>query len=124
MLRHLRDELHEHNLYVNQIPELFLWHFDDDKEAAEFFGVTVQTVKRWKKTRRYPMSVVRLLLIVHRGFLPNSRQWREFKVKGEYLITPGGRAVSVYDLHELDIRYKMNEPFGGNVFTRHRQPRT
>ncbi|EPU3406918.1 DUF3653 domain-containing protein [Vibrio vulnificus] len=111
MCKKVRDELYNFGLHINQVSDLLLWHFDSDKEAAEYFGVSVQTVRNWKTKRNWPLSVVRLLLIKHRGYLPTSKAWRGFKVKGDEIYTPGGRAISAYDLMELDIKISL----GNNV---------
>jgi len=115
----LSKELHEFGLYLNQVNDLFLWHFDSDKEAAEYFGVSPQTVKNWKIKRNWPLSVVRLLLIKHRGYMPTSKEWRDFKIVGDSIITPAGRRVSCYDLRELDI--KINGERGNVVFFRRKK---
>ena len=104
MKRRIREELFDHGLYINQVSDLLLWHFDSLDDAADYFGVTTQTVKNWLKKGNWPLSVIRLLLVMHRGYLPTSKPWRGFKVRGETLITPGGRVLSAYDLMELDIR--------------------
>ncbi|MCU8149835.1 hypothetical protein M2G93_17100 [Vibrio vulnificus] len=107
MCKKVRDELYNFGLHLNQVSDLFLWHFDSDKEAAEYFGVSVQTVRNWRVKHNWPLSVVRLLLIKHRGYLPVSKVWREFKIKGDVIYTPGGRAISAYDLMELDIKISL-----------------
>nr|MBJ6878013.1 S-adenosylhomocysteine hydrolase [Vibrio cholerae] len=58
MTRKVRDELYNFGLHINQIQDLLLWHFDSEAEAAEYFGVTAQTVKNWKKKRNWPLAVV------------------------------------------------------------------
>lgn len=80
MKTRIKDELYSYDRYLNQVSDLLIWHFDGDKEAAEFSGVTAQTVKRWRKDRSRPMSVVRLLLIIHRGYFPPTKAWRGFKI--------------------------------------------
>ncbi len=107
MKKAVRDELLTNDLYKNQIRDLMLWHFDDHKEAATFFGVTPKTIKNWINHDKWPLSVVRLLLIIHRGYLPNTKEWRGFKIRGDVLHTPGGRQITAYDLMELDIRVSL-----------------
>ena len=107
MKNKVRDELYHYGLYINQISDLLLWHFDDHKPAAEYCGVTTQTIKNWHKRGNWPLSVVRLLLIKHRGYLPISKEWREFKIIGDSIITPSGRKVSAWDLMELDIKIEL-----------------
>jgi len=107
MKKSVRDELYCHDLYKNQIIDIMLWHFDDHKEAAEYFGVHPNTVKNWQKNHSWPLSVVRLLLIKHRGYLPTGKAWRGFKIRGDVLFTPSGRQLSAYDLQELDIRMEI-----------------
>ncbi|MGD8172607.1 DUF3653 domain-containing protein [Vibrio sp. TRT 21S02] len=104
MKKAVKDELFDNGLYKNQIKDLLLWHFDDHKEAAEYFGVHPNTVKNWLAKGTWPLSVVRLLLIIHRGYLPTSKAWRGFKIRGDKMFTPGGRELTAYDLMELDIR--------------------
>ncbi|MCF7355086.1 S-adenosylhomocysteine hydrolase [Vibrio phage vB_VruC_PG21] len=116
----IKDTLHEFGMYKNQVKDLFLWHFDSDKEAGEYFGVTPQTVKNWKTKGNYPLSVVRLLLIIHRGYLPTRKEWADFKIRGDKLYTPAGRELSAYDLMELDIRVTN----GDNVIEFRRKKKT
>ncbi|MCG9576411.1 DUF3653 domain-containing protein [Vibrio europaeus] len=123
MKRKIKDELFAHNLYINQVSDLLLWHFDDHKQAAEYFGVTPQTVKNWLKKGNWPLSVVRLLLIMHRGYLPISPQWRGFKIRGDKLYTPAGRELSAYDLMELDIRMSLKTTSNVVQFRRKKKKR-
>lgn len=123
MKRKIKDELFNHDLYINQIPDLLLWHFDDHKHAADYFGVTPQTVKNWLKKGNWPLSVVRLLLIIHRGYLPISKQWRGFKIRADKLYTPAGRELSAYDLMELDIRMSLKTTSNVVQFRRKKKKR-
>ncbi|NOI20774.1 S-adenosylhomocysteine hydrolase [Vibrio coralliilyticus] len=123
MKRKVKEELFAHSLYINQVSDLLLWHFDDHKQAAEFFGVTPPTVKNWIKKGNWPMSVVRLLLIMHRGYLPVSKPWRGFKIRGDKLFTPGGRELSAYDLMELDIRVSLKTTSNVIEFRRKKKKR-
>lgn len=107
MCKKVRDELYNFDLHINHVSDLLLWHFDSYKEVAEYFGVSVQTVRNWKTKRNWPLSVVRLLLVMHRGYLPTTKAWRDFKIKGDVIYTPGGRAISAYDLMELDIKMSL-----------------
>lgn len=120
MKRNINDTLHEFGMYKNHVKDLFLWHFDSHKEAAAFFGVTVQTIKNWKRSGNYPLSVIRLLLIIHRGYLPTTKEWVGFKIRGDKLYTPAGRELSAYDLMELDIRVAN----GDNVIEFRRKKKT
>ncbi|MDC5719440.1 DUF3653 domain-containing protein [Vibrio europaeus] len=123
MKRKIKEELFAHNLYINQVSDLLLWHFDDHKQAAEYFGVTPQTVKNWLKKGNWPLSVVRLLLVMHRGYLPITKQWRGFKIRGDVLYTPGGRELSAYDLMELDIRMSLKTTSNVVQFRRKKKKR-
>ena len=107
MKNKIKEELFNNGLYINQVNDLLLWHFDGRDEAATFFGVTPQTVKNWQTKGNWPLSVIRLLLIMHRGYLPTSKSWRGFKIRGDVLYTPGGRELSAYDLMELDIKMSL-----------------
>lgn len=109
MKRNVREELYEHGLYINQVKDLFLWHFDSNQDAAKYFGVTSRTIDNWHKDLSYPLCAVRLLLVRHRGYLPPTKEWRGFKIRGDVLYTPSGRALSTYDLQELDIRMNPEE---------------
>jgi len=109
MNKNIREELHSYDIYVNQVSDLFLWHFDSFEEAGKFFGVTARTVQNWQKKRNWPTAVVRLLLVMHRGYLPPSKAWRGFRIRGDKLYTPAGRELSAYDLQELDIRVTLGQ---------------
>ncbi|MFA0612586.1 DUF3653 domain-containing protein, partial [Vibrio sp. 10N.222.49.B4] len=61
----------------------------------------------WISNGNWPLSVVRLLLVMHRGYLPTSKPWRGFKIRGDVLYTPGGRELTAYDLMELDIKMSL-----------------
>lgn len=108
MKNKIKDELFNNGLYINQVNDLLLWHFDGHEQAANYFGVTPQTVKNWINKGNWPLSVVRLLLIMHRGYLPTSKPWRGFKIRNDVLCTPGGRELTAYDLMELDIKISLN----------------
>lgn len=123
MKKSVRNELFENNLYMRQVNDLLLWHFDGVNDAAEFFGVSPQTVKNWIKKGTWPLSVVRLLLIIHRGYLPNSKAWRGFKIRGDVMYTPGGRELSAYDLQELDIRVSLKTTSNVIQFRRKKKKR-
>lgn len=123
MKKHIKDELYDYGLYSNQIKDLFLWHFDDHKEAAKYFGVSPQTVKNWHLKSNWPMAVVRLLLIIHRGYLPSHKAWRDFKIRGDCLYTPSGREISAYDLMELDIRVSLKTTTNVIQFRRKKKKR-
>ncbi|WP_333004261.1 DUF3653 domain-containing protein, partial [Vibrio coralliilyticus] len=81
------------------------------------------TVKNWIRKGNWPMSVVRLLLIMHRGYLPVSKPWRGFKIRGDKLFTPGGRELSAYDLMELDIRVSLKTTSNVIEFRRKKKKR-
>ncbi len=119
----IKDELFAQGLYLNQVTDLLLWHFDDHKEAAKYFGVTTQTVRNWNKKGNWPLSVIRLLLIMHRGYLPTTKVWRGFKIRGDKLFTPGGRELTAYDLMELDIRMSLKTTSNVIQFRRKKKKR-
>ncbi|MGR5059907.1 DUF3653 domain-containing protein [Vibrio rotiferianus] len=123
MKKHVKDELYCNGMYSNQVSDLLLWHFEDHKEAAEYFGVTPQTVKNWVKKGNWPLSVVRLLLIMHRGYLPITKPWRGFKIRGDRMFTPGGRELTAYDLMELDIRVSLKNHTNVIQFRRKKKKR-
>ena len=39
MKRRIREELFDHGLYINQVSDLLLWHFNSLDDAADYFGV-------------------------------------------------------------------------------------
>lgn len=49
--------------------------FDTYDEAAEFFGVTRVTLSNWRRSGHWPVMPLRLLLIMHRGYLPSTNDW-------------------------------------------------
>ncbi|WP_281870232.1 DUF3653 domain-containing protein [Vibrio nigripulchritudo] len=69
-------------------------------------------MKRWIDTKRWPVPVARLLLIKHRGFLPPTREWRGYKIRGDEIITPYGKAIKAQDLQlfQLNLGLKDREP--------------
>lgn len=119
----VKEELFNQGLYLNQVKDLLLWHFNDHKEAAAYFGVTPQTVKNWSTKGNWPLSVIRLLLVMHRGYLPTSKAWRGFKIRGDRLFTPGGRELTAYDLMELDIRISLKTTSNVIQFRRKKKKR-
>lgn len=123
MKRKVKDELFENGMYINQVKDLLLWHFDDHKQAADYFGVHPSTVKNWQLKGNWPLSVVRLLLIMHRGYLPTSKEWRGFRIRNDMLLTPGGREISAYDLMELDIRVSLKTTSNVIQFRRKKKKR-
>lgn len=108
----LKDELAENGLVVGHLSDLLLYNFDSLLEASEYFGCTEQTLKRWMETKNWQVPVARLLLIKHRGFLPPTREWRGYKIRGDELITPYGKAIKAQDLQlfQLSFGVKDREP--------------
>lgn len=123
MKKFIKDELYNNGMYTNQVQDLLLWHFDDNKQAAEYFGVSPQTVRNWIKKGNWPLSVIRLLLIMHRGYLPITKAWRGFKIRGDKMFTPGGRELTAYDLMELDIRVSLKNTSNIIQFRRKKKKR-
>ncbi|WP_083238601.1 DUF3653 domain-containing protein [Salinivibrio sp. SS3] len=68
------------------------------EEAADYLGCSVPTLYRYTKSNRRPVAQARLLLILHRGFLPTDKSWSGFRVKGERLIIPTGREFTTHEL--------------------------
>jgi hypothetical protein len=75
------------------------------KLAAEFFGVSEQTCKRWCATNSPPLMAHRYLAVHHRGYLPLTAGWLHCRIdsKGQ-LHTPHGNC-SAGDIAML-WRYK------------------
>ncbi len=100
-----REELRQCGYLQNQLKELVLYHFDSMDECAEYFGCSVGTVRRWMDTNKWPVPAARLLLIKHRGFLPTTKTWSGFQIRGDYLATPYGKSIHAKDLEFLHVDF-------------------
>jgi len=61
------------------------------KFAADFFGVSDQTARRWYETNNPPLVAHRYLAVHYRGYLPLHSGWRHFRIDSEgKLHTPHG----------------------------------
>lgn len=109
-----KDEIHQCGYLASQLKELMLFHFDSYGECADYFGYSETAVRNWCKTDKWPVAVARLLLTKHRGFMPTTREWRGFKIHGEYLTTPHGKTIHARDLAllHIDFRTQSNYPTG------------
>lgn len=112
-----RDELHQCGYLRSQLKELMMYHFDTYAECAAYFGYSESSVRRWVNTNQWPIAVARLLLTKHRGFLPTTREWAEFRIDGEYLTTPYGKSIHAKELALLHIDFRRRTDSRSN-FTR------
>ncbi len=92
-----------------------MYHFDSYAECAAYFGYTESSVRRWVNTNKWPVAVARLLLTKHRGFMPTTRAWREFRINGEYLTTPYGKSIHARDLALLHIDFRRRSETPSNL---------
>ncbi len=111
-----RNELHGCGYLPSQLKELMMYHFDSYEECAAYFGYTESSVRRWVTTNKWPIAVARLLLVKHRGFLPTTRHWREFRIDGDYLTTPYGKAIHAKDLALMHIDFRAQRPTSSKAF--------
>lgn len=62
----------------------------DYHNAADFFGRSERTVRRWIKDKPCP-TAKKLLDIAHRGYLPNTKPWNNCSINDEgNMVTPWG----------------------------------
>ncbi|OIN02159.1 hypothetical protein BFR57_08925 [Idiomarina sp. MD25a] len=64
------------------------------KEAASDLGVTTKTIHRWYENNKAPTHVVKYLMIVARGYLPDREPYIRWYIKGDYIHTPYGRFLA------------------------------
>ncbi|MFM2481149.1 helix-turn-helix transcriptional regulator [Celerinatantimonas sp. YJH-8] len=55
--------------------------FETMDEAAQYFGVNPSTLHRWRKSGHWPTMPLRLMLIMHRGYLPTTGDWAGCKIR-------------------------------------------
>lgn len=64
------------------------------KKAAEDLGVSVTTIYRWYDNNRAPTHVVKYLMVVARGYLPDREPYIRWYIDGDYINTPYGRFLA------------------------------
>ncbi len=65
------------------------------KLAAEFFGVSEQTAKRWYDTNTPHPSAYRYLAVHNAGYLPLSKGWSHFRIDSDGVLhTPHGSCTA------------------------------
>lgn len=107
----LKQALSDCGYLHNHLSDIALFNFDSFEECADYLGCSPTTVKRWIDMRRWPVAAARLLLIKHRGFLPTTKEWRGFTIRGDTLITPHGKSIKAQDLSLLHLNFGMkHEP--------------
>jgi hypothetical protein len=73
--------------FNNKLSDMFK---GDYHNAAEFFGRSERTVRRWIKDKPCP-TAKKLLDIAHRGYLPNDKPWNKCSINSEgNMETPWG----------------------------------
>ncbi|MDG3088102.1 DUF3653 domain-containing protein [Vibrio hannami] len=95
----MRDELYQCGYLNEHLSEILLYEFDSMEAAADYLGVSVPTLYRYKAINKWPVAQARLLMIRHRGYLPTSSPWSGFRVVGDKLITPSGREFTARELN-------------------------
>ncbi|WP_120511989.1 DUF3653 domain-containing protein [Photobacterium salinisoli] len=93
-----QDELYSCGYIQRQLNDIFLYEFDSPQEAASYLGCSVSSIYRYMANHSWPVAQARLLLLKHRGFVPSSKPWQGFQIRGERLITPTGREFTARDL--------------------------
>ncbi|MFM2476671.1 hypothetical protein [Celerinatantimonas sp. MCCC 1A17872] len=74
---------------LNEVTDMMLKNlFDSMDEAAQYFGVNKSTLHRWRTTGKWPVMALRLLLIMHRGYLPTSNDWARCVIRKERGTNP------------------------------------
>lgn len=81
----------------NEAKQLAWW---SESEIAEFFGVSIQTVKRWSRTGEAPVPVIRCLEVLAGNFPAISKKsgWYGWRFNGGKLWSPDGDAFMPSDL--------------------------
>ncbi|ATZ74356.1 hypothetical protein CWC33_11885 [Idiomarina sp. X4] len=64
------------------------------KKAAKDLGVSVTTIYRWYDNNRAPTHVVKYLMVVARGYLPDREPYIRWYIDGDYINTPYGRFLA------------------------------
>ncbi len=81
---------------------------NDNAAAANYFGVSTETVRRWLRTGNWPSMAARLLMVRHRGYMPTVGIWARYKIldcigpdgkRGLHLVTPEGWTITAGALH-------------------------
>ncbi len=94
-----QEDIYKCGFSPRQLNEMLLYEFDSVQEAADYLGCSVPSIYRFRRTNKWPISVAKLLMIKRRGFLPMTGPWREFRIRGDVLVTPSGREFTAQDLN-------------------------
>ena len=73
------------------------------KGLAEYLEVTAQTVERWEKTNKPPVSVVKLLKLLNADLSHLGEEWKGFRFLNNRLYTPENEPVQA--AHIRAIKY-------------------
>lgn len=77
------------------------------KQLADYCGVSIRTVHRWKQRNLAPPLVVKHLKILAKGFLPDSRDWAGFYIDRDgFLVTETGVRLSTGELNALFYTFR------------------
>lgn len=76
-------------------------------EIADFFGVTLQTVQRWRKSNKAPVGVIQSLILLA-GDCPRFSAkdgWQGWRFKGGFLWSPNGESFTPGDIRASKMDY-------------------
>jgi hypothetical protein len=80
-------------------------------DAATLLGVSLRTLRNWEtRRRRVPYSAYRLLRILRNGELPDAA-WRGWRVWGDTLWTPEGKALRASEAAWWSLLVRMARAF-------------
>lgn len=66
------------------IEQMYKSCFENPADAANYFGVDMSSVYRWRKCHSWPTMAIRLLIIRHRGYLPTTGVWADCCIRTEH----------------------------------------
>ena len=93
------NELYNCGFTPRHYNDMLLNEFDSLEEAANYLGCSVCSIYRFRRTRKWPIAMAKLLLIRRRGYLPITEPWSGFRIRGDILVTPYGREFTAMDLN-------------------------
>lgn len=104
---------YRHKSFVKKI---FLHLGEDFDNLSRFFGVSKKTIYRWwNDASQVHPSALRLLEIIERGYLPPTRPFNEWRIKGTVIHTPMGE-LDAYELETaIGARSYLHSLYDENV---------
>lgn len=70
---------------------------------AKYLNVTTTTIKRWEKTNKAPLAVVRLMQVLSNDLSHLGEEWKDFYFYNQRLYTPENEPVQA--AHIRAIKY-------------------